>query len=216
VRLRDIPPIVRAAASILFVAAGIALLYFTWFNGDDSEGEQPAAEVDGVVEVCPSGWRDFDNTALHFKICLPNNLVFQNAGVTTALPDVNQSDPAFVNDFHVVNPAFLNPWPATIPSDPALPPLRIAVRKPAADLGIEGCALRTAPVDAKGVQSCSDLFFILDGQAIPDAAGDFHRYRALFMANGQQLFFQADSMTAAWAAGQQVLVQRVLESIRPY
>lgn len=215
-RLRDIPPIVRAAASLLFVAAGLALLYFTWFDGDDSK-DDVAAEVDGVVDVCPSGWRDFDNTSLRFKICLPNNLLFQNAtGATLALPAANQSDPAFINDFHVVNAAFLAPWPTTIPTDPTLPPLRIAIRKPFADLGIEGCSLRATPVDAKGVQSCSDLFYILDGVAVPDPTGDFHRFRALFTANGQQLFFQADSMTAAWLPGQQALVQRVFESIRPY
>jgi hypothetical protein len=204
--------------SLLCVAAGVALLYFTWLNGDESEGgTSPEVEPTPIVaEVCPAGWRDFDNTALKFKICLPSNLVFQSAGVTTPLPDVNQSSPAFVNDFHVVNLAFLNPWPATLPSDPTLPPLRIAVRKPAVEFGIEGCSLRTAAANEKAVQSCSDLFYIIDGQAIPDPTGDFHRFRALLPANGQQLFFQADSMTAAWTAGQQALVQRVLDSIRAY
>ncbi|MGE0056666.1 MAG: hypothetical protein AB7P33_02050 [Dehalococcoidia bacterium] len=216
-RLRDIPPIVRAAVSLLCVVAGIALLYFVWIR-DDSEPE-PTSETQGVVEpICPSGWTDFDNSALRFKICLPSNMLFSNGTSTQNLSTVSQTDPAFVNDFHVVNPAFAPPWPATPPSDPTLAPLRIAVRTPAADLGIEGCALRAQPADAKGVQSCSDAFFILDGLPYVDPAGDLHRFRAILPGStpARPLYLQADSMTAAWATGQQALVQRVLESIRPY
>lgn len=218
-RLRDIPPIVRAATSLLCVAAGVALLYLVWIRDDGDGTTEPTSETQGVAEqICPTGWTDFDNTALRFKVCLPSNMVFSNGTTTQALSAVNQTDPAFVNDFHVVNLAWLQPWPATLPSDPALPPLRIALRTPAADLGIEGCALRTQPVDAKGVQSCSDLFFVFDGVAYPDLAGDFHRFRALLpgATPAAPLFMQADSMTAAWSSGQQTLVQRVLDSIRPY
>ncbi len=205
--------------SLLCVVAGVALLYFVWIRDDGDGATGPTSETQGVVEpVCPTGWTDFDNTALRFKICLPSNLVFSNGTGTQSLSSVNQTDPAFVNDFHVVNLAWLQPWPATLPSDPALPPLRIAVRTPAADLGLEGCPLRTQPVDAKGIQSCSDAFFILDGLPYVDPVGDLHRFRAILPGStpARPLFMQADSMTAAWAAGQQALVQRVMESIRPY
>jgi hypothetical protein len=196
--------------------AGIALLYVIWIKDDGDNGH--TSETPDVVEVCPAGWRDFDNTSLRFKICLPSNLLFANGTGTQALTDVNQTDPAFVNDFHVINLAWQQPWPATIPTDPTLPPLRIAVRPPAADLGIEGCDLRAQPTDEDGVQSCSDLFFIYDGVAYPDPNGDFHRFRAIFPGStpSRPLFLQADSMTAAWTPGQEMLVQTVLESIRPY
>jgi hypothetical protein len=203
--------------SLVCLAAGIALLYVVWIRDD---GGEPAAtaETPAVVETCPSGWRDFDNTSLRFKICLPSNLLFSNGAGTQDLAEVNQTDAAFVNDFHVVNPAWLQPWPSVIPTDPGLAPLRIAVRPPAADLGLEGCALRSQPVDAKGIQSCSDLFFIYDGVAYSDANGDFHRFRAILPGSSpaRPLFMQADSMSAAWSTGQQTLVQQVLESIRPY
>jgi hypothetical protein len=195
--------------------AGIALLYVVWLRDD---GDSATAETQGVTDVCPSGWRDFDNTSLRFKICLPSNLLFAGSSGTQSLTDVSQTSPDFVNDFHVVNLAWNQPWPATIPGDPTLPPLRIAVRPPAADLGIEGCPLRSQAVDARGVQSCSDLFFIYDGVAYPDPNGDFHRFRAILPGSSpaRPLFLQADSMTAAWTTGQQNLVQQVLESIRPY
>lgn len=200
--------------SLLCVVAGIFLLYITWFNGDGSE--EPQAGVEGArEEVCPAGWRDFDNTALRVRVCLPSNMVFSTGSGTQSLNEADQTDPRFVNDFHVVNLAWLNPWPSVLPQDPALPPLRIAIRTPAADFGVEGCALRDAPANADGVKSCSDLFFIWDGIAYPDPNGDFHRFRALLPANGRQLFFQADSMTAAWPA-QEALVRQVLDSIRPY
>jgi hypothetical protein len=199
--------------------AGFFLLYVTWLDGDDDKQPEEQTEVQGAVDpVCPAGWRDFDNTALRIKVCLPSNLVFSTGTSTQALTDVNQQDPLFVNDFHVINFAWLNPWPAVVPQDPAMPPLRIAIRPPAADPGVEGCALRTQPVDADGVQSCSDLFFIWDGQAVPHPEGDFHRFRALIPSTAQtggKLFFQADSMTAAWPT-QGPLVQQVLDSIRPY
>ena len=205
--------------SLLCVVAGVFLLYITWFDGGEDNGSEPEADVQGVIDqVCPDGWRDFDNTALRIRVCLPPNLVFSTGTGNQALSDVDQQDPRFVNDFHVVNLAWLNPWPQVIPQDPAMPPLRIAIRTPAADFGIEGCTLREAPVDADGVQSCIDHLVIVDGQGIPDPAGDFHRFRALIPAPvqaGGELFFQADSMTAAWPI-QGPLVQRVLDSIRPY
>jgi hypothetical protein len=206
--------------SLLCLAAGFFLLYITWLDGDDDENEPAAVTETPVVVVeqpCPTGWRDFDNTAARYKVCLPLNMVFSTGTGTIALADVSQQDPLFINDFHVVNLAWLNPWPLEIPTDPALPPLRIAIRQPAVDLGIEGCPLRTQPL-TDGVQSCSDIFFIRDGQAIPDPAGDFHRFRALIALEAPatgQLFFQADSMTAAWTS-QGPLVQMVLDSIRPY
>jgi hypothetical protein len=206
--------------SLLCVSAGVFLLYITWFDGGESSEPEAVSQPEPtpVVEVCPSGWRDFDHTAMRFKVCLPANLVFSTGGGTQALTDVDQQDPRFINDFHVVNLAWLNPWPEVIPQDPALPPLRIAIRPPAADLGVEGCPLRAQPVDADGTQSCSDLFFILNGEAVPHPAGDFHRFRALLPAEGQAagpLFFQADSMTAGWTI-QEPLVRQVLDSIRPY
>ena len=205
--------------SLLCLAAGFFLLYITWFDRNDEEPD-PVAEAPSptpVVSPCPAGWRDFDNTAMRYRVCLPSSMVFSTGTGTLPLPEVNQQDPSFVNDFHVVNLAWLNPWPAVIPEDPALPPLRIAIRTPAADFGIEGCPLRAQPVN-DGVQSCSDLFFIRDGQAIPDPAGDFHRFRALIAMESPatgELFFQSDSMTAAWNI-QGPLVQTVLDSIRPY
>lgn len=145
-------------------------------------------------------------------------MVFSTGTSTVALGDVDKSDPRFVNDFHVVNLAWLNPWPTTIPADPALPPLRIAIRLPPVDYGLEGCSVPGSPPDAAGVQACSDLLFVFNGQAFIDPLGDFHRYRALIPAGGAdggKLFLQADSMTAAWSS-QGALVQQVLTSIRPY
>ena len=219
-RLRDIPPIVRAAVSLLCLAAGLFLLYITWFDdgGDDEVEPTAAVETPVVEQPCPVGWRDFDNTAARYKVCLPSNMVFSTGTGTLALTEVSQQDPRFINDFHVVNLAWLNPWPEVIPTDPALPPLRIAIRQPSAmDLEIEGCPLRTQPL-TDGIQSCSDALLIVDGRAVLDPAGYFHRFRALVAleapASGQ-IFFQADSMTAAWPA-QGPLIQTVLDSIRPY
>lgn len=135
-----------------------------------------------------------------------------------ALREIDQADPRFINDFHVVNLAWLNPWPEVIPADPLLPPLRIAFRLPPADYGIEGCSVPATPPGASGVQACSDRLFVPGGVAFIDPNGDFHRYRALIpsaSAPGGKLFMQADSMTAAWAA-QEAIVLQVLESVQPY
>jgi hypothetical protein len=220
VRLNDIPPIVRAAGSLLCIAAGIALLYFTWFDGEDSEGstEQAAPEMPAPVNRCPDGMADFDNTVLRFRICLPSNLVYSNGVTTSALADANQQDPQFINDFHVVNLAWLLPWASPPPSDPAIAPMRLAVRLEPPDLGIEGCPLRQAPPSPTGVLACSDGFFVDQSGDHLDPNGFMHRYRAILPhtgPNGTRLYMQVDSPAEAWPI-QQPLVEEILNSIETY
>jgi hypothetical protein len=210
---------VRAAGSLLCIAAGIALLYFTWFDGKDSEGStEPQAEPEAAMPRCPEGMTDFDNTALRFKICLPSNLVYSNGVTTSALADANQQDPKFINDFHVVNLAWLVPWTSPPPPDPAIAPLRLAVRLEPANLGVEGCPLLLAIPSPAGVKSCSDAFFVdLSGDHL-DPNGFMHRFRAMLPQtgpNGARLYMQVDSPAEAWSI-QQPLIEQILGSIQTY
>jgi hypothetical protein len=216
--VNDIPPIVRAPGSLLCIAAGIALLYFTWFDGKESEGKVEQAAPEVPVSRCPEGMQDFDNTALRFKICLPSNLVYSNGVTTSALAEADQQDPTFINDFHVVNLAWLVPWTFPPPSDPAIAPLRVAVRLEPGDLGPEGCPLRLAPPSPEGVLSCSDAFFADQSGAYLDPNGFAHRFRAILpqtAPNGVRLFVQVDGPTEAWPM-QQPLVEQILNSLETY
>jgi len=201
----------------VLIAAGAALLYWAWigFGGSDNGGGNATAD-------CPSGWNRFDDTARHFRVCLPPTLVYYDGSATHALANVDKQDTDFQKTFMVVNLGWINTWPAQFPSDPLIAPLSLRFQTATASTSFDNCNPRSATADDNGVRACSDrLTLDLNHQPVPAVDGFIHIYKALVPINGasadssRDLYVLVDSPNAVWSA-QQPVVDQIIGSIETY